>query len=163
MGWCICATPLAAPGLPPNQLPSPLFQSQQCRSGQLPREQVWAKLPLSPPCPSRGSSLRCLCLQGELGGNLGKKPYAPWTPTQTQLWEARSLLTGEGEWAAPKCVFVPEGDPLHRGTKSSMRWVCGYGSCQKLVSSQLDGRGHYQSTHLGRTGHLPTLLLWDYF
>ena len=79
---------------------------------------------------------------------LRQKPYAPWTPTQTQLWEAHRLLSGEGEWAAPKCVFVPEGDPLHRGAKSSMRWVCGHGSFQKLVSSQLDGRGHYQSTHL---------------
>ena len=81
---------------------------------------------------------------------LRQKPYPPWTPTQTQLREARCLLTGEGEWAAPKCVFIPEGDPLCRGAKSSMRWVCGHGSCQKLVSSQLDGRGNYQSTHLGR-------------
>ena len=48
---------------PPIQLPSPRSQTQQCRSGQLPRllqEQVWAKLPLSSPCPSRDSSLRCL-------------------------------------------------------------------------------------------------------
>ena len=80
---------------------------------------------------------------------LRQKPYVPWTPTQTQLWEACSLLTGEGEWAALKCVFILEGDPLHRGAKSSMRAVCGHGSCQKLVSSQLDSRGHYQSTHLG--------------
>ena len=81
---------------------------------------------------------------------LRQKPYVPWNPSQTQLWEAHHLLTGEGEWAAPKCVFVPEGDPLHRGAKSRMRWVCGHGSCQKLVFSQLDGRGHYQSTHLDR-------------
>ena len=89
---------------------------------------------------------------------LRQKPYVPWTPTQTQLWEAHHLLTGEGEWAAPKCVFVPEGDPLCRGAKSSMRWVCGHGSCQKLVSSQLDGRGHYQSTHLGGQVTSPLLI-----
>ena len=82
--------------------------------------------------------------------HLRQKPYAPWTPSQTQLWEAHHLLTGEGEWADPKCVFILEGDPLCRGTKSSMRWVCGHDSCQKLVSSQLDGRGHYQSTHLSQ-------------
>ena len=52
---------------------------------------------------------------------LRQKTYVPWNPSQTQLWEACHLLTGEGEWAAPKCVFVPEGDPLHRGAKSSMR------------------------------------------
>ena len=100
----------------------------------LPQQRLLSQVPL----PSRGARW-----------HLRQKPYAPWNPSQTQLWEAHRLLTGEGEWAAPKCVFVLEGDPLHKGVKSSMRWVCGHGSCQKLVSSQLDSRGHYQSTHLG--------------
>ena len=101
----------------------------------LPQQRLLSQVPL----PSRGARW-----------HLRQKPYAPWNPSQTQLWEACHLLTGEGEWAAPKCVFVPKGDPLHKGAKSSMMWVCGHGSCQKLVSSQLGGRGHYQSTHLGR-------------
>ena len=80
--------------------------------------------------------------------HLRQKPYVPWTPSQAQLWEACCLLTGEGEWTAPRAVFVPEGDPQPAGARSSMRWVCGYDSCQKLLSSQFDGRGHFQSTHL---------------
>ena len=101
----------------------------------LPQQKLLSQVPL----PLRGARW-----------HLRQKPYALWTPSQTQLWEAHCLLTGEGEWAAPKCVFVLEGDPLCRGAKSSMRWVCGHDSCQKLISSQLDGRGHYQSTHLSR-------------
>ena len=79
-----------------------------------------------------------------------QKLYVPWNPSMSQLQEARRLLTGEEEWATPKPVFMPEGDPLCKGPSPSMRWVCGHGSCHKLVSSFLDGRGHYQSTHLGR-------------
>ena len=79
-----------------------------------------------------------------------QKPYMPWNPSMSQLQEAHCLLTGEGEWATLKPVFVPEGDLLCRSASPSMRWVCGHGSCQKLVSSFLDGRGHYQSTYLGR-------------
>ena len=117
--------------------------SQAATEPPLPQQRLLSGVPLS----ARGARWQ-----------LRQKPYVPWNPSQTQLWEARHLLTGEGEWAAPKCVFVLEGDPLCRGAKSSMRWVCGHGSCQKLVSSQLDGRGHYQSTHLGRqvTSHSAT-------
>ena len=107
----------------------------------LPQQRLLSEVPLS----ARGARWQ-----------LRQKPYVPWNPSQTQFWEAHRLLTGQGEWAAPKCVFVPEGNPLCRGPKSSSRWVCGHGSCQKLVSSQLDGRGHYQSTHLG--GQVTSLL-----
>ena len=117
---------------PPPQ-PSGASTSQAATEPQLPLQRLLSEVPL----PARGARW-----------HLRQKPYVPWTPSQTQLWEACHLLTGEGERATPKCVFVPEGDPLCRGAKSSMRWVCGHGSCQKLVSSQLDGRGHYQSTHL---------------
>ena len=153
VGQCLHATPLATPGLPPHPTPQPLVpvpavpvqSTPQAAAGAgvgqaateppLPQQRLLSEVPLS----ARGARWQ-----------LRQKPYAPWNPSQTQLWEACCLLTGEGEWAAPKCVFVPEGDPLHRGAKSSMRWVCGHGSCQKLVSSHLDGRGHYQSTHLSR-------------
>ena len=126
-----------APAAPvrPTPQPSGASASQAATEPPLPQQRLLSKVPL----PARGARW---CLR--------QKPYAPWTPSQTQLWEAHCLLTGEGEWAALKCVFVLEGDPLRRGAKSSMRWVCGHGSCQKLVSSQLDGRGHYQSTHLSR-------------
>ena len=103
-----------------------------------------------PPLPQQRLLSQVLLSSRGARWHLRQKPYARWNPSQTQLWEACHLLTGEGEWAAPKCVFILEGDPLHKGAKSSMRWVCGHGSCQKPVSSQLDGRGHYQSTHLGR-------------
>ena len=125
-----------APAVPiqPTPQPSGATASQAATEPPLPQQRLLSEVPL----PARGARW-----------HLRQKPYVAWTPSQTQLWEANCLLTGEGEWATPKCVFVPEGDSLCRGAKSSMRWVCGHGSCQKLVSSQLDGRGHYQSTHLG--------------
>ena len=121
------------PAVPVWPTPTGTGVGQAATEPPLPQQRLLSEVPLS----ARGARWQ-----------LRQKPYVLWTPTQIQLWEACRLLTGEGEWAAPKCVFVPEGDPLHRGAKSSMRWVCGHGSCQKLVSSQLDGRGHYQSTHL---------------
>ena len=140
-----CHSRPANPPIPQSQVPVPALVwlpphaaagtgvGQAATEPPLPQQKLLSEVPLS----ARGARWQCR-----------QKPYALWTPTQTQLLEAHCLLTGEGEWAAPKCVFVPEGDPLCRGAKSSMRWVCGHGSCQKLVSSQLDGRGHYQSTHL---------------
>ena len=80
----------------PVQLASPMSQPQQCRSGQLPREQVWAKLPLSPPCPSRGSSLRCLCLQGEPGGNLGKSLMRRGLPPRHNFGKPTASSLGRG-------------------------------------------------------------------
>ena len=123
-----------APAVPVWPTPMGTGVGQAATEPPLPQQRLLSEVPVS----ARGARWQ-----------LRQKPYAPWTPTQTQLWEAHRLLTGEGEWAAPKCVFVPEGDPLHREAMSSMRWVCGHGSCQKLVSSQLDSRGHYQSFPLG--------------
>ena len=141
-----CSKPAPHP-TPQSQVPTPaapVWLTPQTAAGTgmgqaateppLPLQRLLSEVPLT----ARGARWQ-----------LRQKPYAPWNPSQTQLWEACHLLTVEGEWATPKCVFVPEGDPLHRGAKSSMRWVCGHGSCQKLVSCQLDGRGLYQSTHLG--------------
>ena len=108
----------------------------------------WGQAATEPPLPQQKLLSQVPLSSKGARWHLRQKPYALWTPSQTQLWEARCLLTGEGEWAAPKCVCT-RGDLLCRGAKSSMRWVCGHDSCQKLVSSQLDGRGHYQSTHLG--------------
>ena len=126
-----------APAVPVRPTPMGTGVGQAATEPPLPQQRLLSEVPVS----ARGARWQ-----------LRQKPYVPLTPTQTQLWEALllhlHLLTGEGEWAAPKCVFVPEGDPLCTGAKSSMRWVCGHGFCQKLVSSQLDGRGHYQSTHL---------------
>ena len=159
MEWCLHATPLAAPGLPPIQHPSPCSQSPQHWSPPTPQAAAGAgvgQAATEPPLPQQRLLSEVLLSARGARWQLRQKPYVPWNPSQKQLWEACCLLTGEGEWAAPKCVFVPEGDPLHRGTKSSMRWVYGNGSCQKLVSSQLDGRGHYQSTHLG--GQVTSLL-----
>ena len=119
--------PAPAAMVQPTPQPSGASASQAATEPPLSQQKLLSEVPL----PARGARW---CLR--------QKPYAPWTPSQTQLWETRHLLTGEGEWAAPKCVFVLEGDPLSRGH--------GHGSCQKLVSSQLDGRGHYQSTHLSR-------------
>ena len=124
-----------APAVPVRPIPKGTGVGQAATEPPLPQQRLLSEVPPS----ARGARWQ-----------LRQKPFVLWTPTQTQLWEARCLLTREGEWAAPKCVFVLEGDPLCRGAKSSMRWVCGHGSCQKLVSSKLDGRGHYQSTHLGR-------------
>ena len=112
----------------PTPQPSVASASQAATKPPLPQPRLLSEVPL----PARGARW-----------HLRQKPYAAWTPSKTQLWEACCLLTGEGEWATPKCVFVLEGDPLCRGAKSSMRWVCGHGSCQKLVSGQLDSRGHY--------------------
>ena len=70
---------------------------QAANEPPLPQQRLLSEVPLS----ARGARWQ-----------LRQKPYAPWNPSQTQLWEARRLLTGEGEWAAPKCVFVLEGDPL---------------------------------------------------
>ena len=125
-------SPPRAPVCPPPQA-TRAGMGQAAPEPPLPQQKVLSEVPLQ----ERGARW-----------HFRQKPYAPWNPSQTQLWEACHLLTGEGEWSTPKCVFVPEGDPLCRGAKCSMRWVCGHGSCNKLVSSQLDGRGHYQPTHL---------------
>ena len=80
---------------------------------------------------------------------LRNKPYVPWDPSQDQIQEARQLLSGELEWATPKASFVPGMDPKQGNAKASMRWECGHASCTKLLSTQFDARGHYQSSHLG--------------
>ena len=87
---------------------------------------------------------------------LRNKPYVPWTPSLDQIQEARQLLSGELEWATPKASFVPRTDPKQGNAKASMRWECGHASCTKLLSTQFDARGHYQSSHLDghTTSHL---------
>ena len=74
----------------------------------------------------------------------------PGTPPRHSFGKPAASSLGRGNGLPQSVSLYRGGDPLHRGAKSSMRWVCGHGSCQKLVSSQLDGRGHYQSTHLSR-------------
>ena len=75
------------------------------------------------------------------------KPYVNWAPTDMQLWEAYCLLRGEGEWATPDVRYISEGSPRRQAAKPSLRWECIL--CHHLVSSKADGRGHYQSSHLG--------------
>ena len=84
------------------------------------------------------------------------RPYVPWAPTTAQLWEAYRLLRGEGEWATPGVRYLSEGSPRRQAAKPSLRWTCTL--CPHLVSSKADGRGHYQSSHLGglRTSPLCT-------
>ena len=106
-----CPTPQSQASTPaapvrPTPQPSGASASQVATEPPLPQQKLLSEVPL----PARGARW-----------HLRQKSYVPWTPSQTQLWEARCLLTGEGEWAAPKCVFVPEGDQLHRGAKSSKR------------------------------------------
>ena len=73
--------------------------------------------------------------------------YAPWTPTQVELWEAYHLLRGEGEWATPELSYLGAGDLRLQGKAVSMRWLCAAPGCSKLSANRLDCRGHYQSMH----------------
>ena len=76
------------------------------------------------------------------------RPYIPWAPTTVQLWEAYRLLRREGEWATPGVCYISEGSSRRSAAKPSLRWECTL--CPQLVSSKADGRGHHQSSHLGR-------------
>ena len=64
-----------------------------------------------------------------------------------QSWEAYCLLRGEGEWVTPGVRYLSERSPRRQAAKPSLRWTCTL--CPHLVSSKADGRGHYQSSHLG--------------
>ena len=55
-----------------------------------------ARLPLSPPCPSRSSSLRCLCLQGELGGTSGKSHMCLGPPPKHNSGKPAASSLGRG-------------------------------------------------------------------
>ena len=99
VGWCLCTTPLTTPGLPLIQLPSPLSQSpavlvqstpqaaagagvgQAATEPPLPQQRLLSEVPLS----ARGARWQ-----------LRQKPYVPWNPSQTQLWEARTSSLGRG-------------------------------------------------------------------
>ena len=87
--------------------------------------------------------------KGQQGYKWGQRsrPYVPWAPTSDQLWEAYRLLRGEGEWATPAVRYLSGGSSRRSAEKPSLRWECV--SCDQLVSSTADGRGHYQSSHLG--------------
>ena len=74
-------------------------------------------------------------------------PYASWTPSQVELWEAYCLIQGEGEWATLELTYLGAGDPRLKGQAVSMRWLCPAPSCGKLSANHLDCRGHYQKTH----------------
>ena len=49
-----------------------------------------------PPCPSRGSSLRCLCLQGKPGGNLGKSLMHRGLPPRHNFGKTTASSLGRG-------------------------------------------------------------------
>ena len=79
--------------------------------------------------------------------NQRQHPYAPWTPSQVELWEAYCLIQGEGKWATPELSYLGARDPRLHGKAVSMRWLCPAPGCGKLSANCLDCRGHYQSTH----------------
>ena len=75
------------------------------------------------------------------------RPYITWAPTTVQLWEAYRLFHGEGKWVTPGVRYISEGRSRRSAAKPSLRCECTL--CPQLVSSKADGRGHYQSSHLG--------------
>ena len=77
--------PASAAPVWPTPQPSGASASQATTEPPLPQQKLLSEVPL----PAREARWH----------------LRPWTPSQTQLWEARHLLTGEGEWATQKCVY----------------------------------------------------------
>ena len=77
-----CPTPqLPVPAVPVWPTPMGTGVGQAATEPPLPQQRLLSEVPVS----ARGARWQ-----------LRQKPYVPWTPTETQLWEAHCLLTGEG-------------------------------------------------------------------
>ena len=95
-----CQVPVPALVHPPPQAAG-TGVGQAATEPPLPQQKLLSQVPL----PLRGARW-----------HLRQKPYVPWTPSQTQLWEACHLLTGEGAMGCPKmCLCTGRGPTAQRG------------------------------------------------
>ena len=127
----------------PTPQPSGASASQAATKPPLPQQKLLSEVPL----PARGARW-----------HLRQKSYVPWTTSQTQLWEAHHLLTGEGNGLHKVCVCTGGGPTAQRGQVQHEMGVWAWLPPEAGVKPA-GGQGPLPVHQPHWTGHLPTVLL----